>query len=85
MGEYLAFARPVIITNVGEAMNYLEDGENAYIVEPNDTDSIANKILDILNHPDEAEKIGKAGQEVAKNVFNCDIQAKRLITFFQSA
>ena len=85
LGEYLAFARPVIITNVGEAMNYLEDGKNAYIVEPNDTDSIANKILEILNHPDEAEKIGKAGQEVAKNVFNCDIQAQRLITFFQSA
>jgi glycosyltransferase involved in cell wall biosynthesis len=85
LGEYLAFARPVIITNVGEAMNYLKDGENAYIVEPNDTDSIANKILDILNHPDEAVTIGKAGQEVAKNVFNCDIQAQRLITFFQSA
>lgn len=85
LGEYLAFARPVIITNAGEAMNYLEDGKNAYIVEPNDTESIANKILQILSHPNEAEKIGKAGQEVAKNVFNCDIQARRLITFFQSA
>lgn len=85
LGEYLAFARPVIITNVGEAMNYLEDGKNAYIVEPNDTDSMANKILEILTHPVEAEKIGKAGQEVAKNIFNCDIQAQRLITFFQSA
>ena len=85
LGEYLAFARPVIITNAGEAMNYLEDGKNAYIVEPNDTESIANKILQILSHPNEAEKIGKAGQEVAKNVLNCDIQAQRLITFFQSA
>lgn len=85
LGEYLAFARPVIITNAGEAMNYLEDGKNAYIVEPNDTESIANKILQILSHPNEAEKIGKAGQEVANNVFNCDIQARRLITFFQSA
>ncbi|MBQ3944933.1 MAG: glycosyltransferase, partial [Alphaproteobacteria bacterium] len=85
LGEYLAFARPVIITNVGEAMNYLKNGENAYVIEPNDTDLMAEKILEVFNHPEEAEKIGKAGQEVAKNVLNCDIQAQRLITFFLSA
>lgn len=85
LGEYLAFARPVIITNVGEAMNYLKNGENAYVIEPNDTDLMAKKILEVFNHPEEAEKIGKTGQEVAKNVFNCDIQAQRLITIFLSA
>lgn len=82
LGEYLAFARPVIMTSVGEAMNYLKDGENAYLVEPNDTDSMANKILHILNHPDEAARIGYAGRELAMNVFNCDVQAKRLVSFF---
>lgn len=85
LGEYLAFARPAIMTNVGEATNYLKDGINAYLVEPKDTDSIANKILYILNHPEEATRIGNAGRELAMNVFNCDVQAKRLITFFQSA
>jgi len=82
LGEYLAFARPVIMTSVGEAMNYLKNGEYAYLVEPNDTDSMANKILHILNHPDEAARIGNAGRELAMNVFYCDIQAKRLVSFF---
>ena len=63
-------------------MNYLKDGENAYLVEPNDTDSMSNKILHILNHPDEAARIGNAGRELAMNVFNCDVQAKRLVSFF---
>ena len=84
LGEYLAFARPVIMTNVGEAMNYLKDEENAYLVEPNDTDSMANKILYILYHPDEAAKIGNSGRELAMNVFNCDVQAKRLVSFFSA-
>lgn len=85
LGEYLAFARPVIITNVGEAMNYLKDGENAYVIEPNDTDLMAEKILEVFNHPYQAAQIGKAGQELARNTFHCDVQAKRLVTFFQSA
>ena len=33
LGEYLAFAKPVIITNVGEAMYYLNN-QNSYIVDP---------------------------------------------------
>ena len=85
LGEYLTFARPVIITNVGEAMNYLKDGENAYVIEPNDTDLMAEKILEVFSHPDQAAQIGKAGQELARNTFHCDVQAKRLINFFQSA
>lgn len=84
LGEYLAFARPVIMTSVGEAMNYLKDGENAYLVEPNDTDSMADKILHILNHPNEAARIGNAGRELAMNVFDCDVQAKRLVSFFSA-
>ena len=85
LGEYLSMARPVIITNVGEAMNYLEDGKNAYIIPPKNTDLMAEKILEIINHPQVAEQIGKAGQQLAQKEFDCLAQAKRLISFFQSA
>ena len=47
-GEYLAFARPIIITNVGEAMNFLKNDESAYIIEPNDPALIAEKIIHIF-------------------------------------
>lgn len=85
LGEYLAMSRPVIITNVGEAMNYLEEGKNAYIIPPKNTDLMAEKILDIINHPQIAEQIGKEGRQLAQKEFDCHVQAKRLISFFQSA
>ncbi len=85
LGEYLAMARPVIITNVGEAMNYLKDGKNAYIIPPKNTDLMAEKILEIINHPQTAEQISKEGQRLAQKEFDCHVQAKRLISFFQSA
>lgn len=85
LGEYLAMARPVIITHVGEAMNYLEDGKSAYIIPPKNTDLMAEKVLEIMDHPQAAEQIGKAGQRLAQKEFDCNVQAKRLISFFKSA
>lgn len=85
LGEYLAMGHPVIITNVGEAMHYLEDGKNAYIIPPKNTDLMAEKIMEIIDHPDKARIIGLEGQKLALTIFNCDIQAKRLMDFFQSA
>ena len=79
LGEYLSFARPVITTTVGEANNYLKDGINAYIVEPNRPDLIADKIVFIIEHPEEAQKVGEAGHELVLKDFDCVYQAKRII------
>ena len=66
LGEYLAAGKPVIITNVGEAMNWLKDGESAYIVEPNDTDLLAKAIVDAFQNSEKRKAIGKNGQKVCK-------------------
>lgn len=83
LGEYLAFAKPVIITNIGEAMNYLTD-KNAYIVETGHPEIIAEKIVEIANRPQEAKLKGKRGFELAKTVFNNIYQAERIIDFLKT-
>ena len=42
------------------------------------------KILEVFSHPDQASQIGKAGRELAMNVYNCNVQAKRLVSFFSA-
>lgn len=83
LAEYLVLGKPVIITRVGEAMHYLND-ENAYIVEPNRPDVIAQAIVNAYRNPAECERIGNAGRNVALTEFNCIRQAERLRDFFQS-
>lgn len=83
LGEYLMTSRPVIITSVGEATHYLQDGQTAYIIPPDDTDLLAKTIVDVLTHPTEAQKIGNAGKELAEKVFNTNYQARRIIQFFK--
>lgn len=79
LSEYLSFSRPVIITTIGEANNYLKDGVNAFIVEPHKPELIADKIVYAFSHPEEAEKMGKEGYKLTKKEFDCVYQAKRII------
>lgn len=81
LGEYLIFKKPIIITDVGEAMFYLNN-DNSYIVEPCNTQLIAEKIIAIVNNPSEAKKKGIEGYRLANEVFNYKYQAKRLVSFF---
>ncbi len=81
LGEYLAASKPLIITNVGEATNWLKDGNSAYIIEPEDTDALARAIIHVFNHPEEAKQIGLAGQEVCRKNFNYKVWSQPLVNF----
>ena len=41
LGEYMAASKAIIITRVGEAMNWLTHEKDAFIIEPNNTDVLA--------------------------------------------
>ena len=84
LGEYLAAGKPVIITNVGEAMNWLKDGESAYIIEPNDTDSLAKAIVDAFNNSEKRKMIGINGQKICKECFDYRNYGAKLQHFFNS-
>ena len=83
LGEYLAAGKPVIITNVGEAMNWLKDGESAYIIEPNDTDLLAKAIVDAFRDSEKRKAIGKNGQKVCKENFDFRNYGEKFGLFFQ--
>lgn len=81
MGDIFASETAVITTTVGEANNYLTDGVNAYIVEPNNPLLIRDKIIQAFNNPDERKRIAKAGKEMAIKEFDYIYQGKRLAAF----
>ena len=82
LGEYLAAAKPVIITNVGEVMNWLENGKSAYIVESEDAEALANAIVHIFTNPKESHLIGIAGQKVCRQCFDYHNWSQPLVVFF---
>lgn len=83
IGEYLAFSKPIIITKIGEAIQYLND-TNAYIAEVNDPCSISQKIVDIIYDNDKAKNIGLNGKSLVECEFSRFYQAKRVLRFFET-
>lgn len=84
LSEYLFFSRPVITTTIGEANNYLKDNVNALIVAPHKPDLIAEKIIYLIRHPQEAKRIGSAGHQLVEKEFNCVYQTKQIIDLLKT-
>lgn len=79
LSEYLYFSRPVITTRVGEALNYLKNNINAYLVTPGDVNELANKIIYAMEHLDISKKIGEEGHLLTKDVFSTQNNVQKII------
>lgn len=84
LGEYLASGTPLITTYWGEAINWLKNGENAYIIEPENTKALADTIVHVFNNFDEAKRIGLKGQELCHTYFDYRVWSKPLVNFLTS-
>lgn len=70
LGEYLLTENPVVVTKVGDIPLFLKDGESALLAEERNPEEFASKMKWLLEHPEEAEIIGKKGAQVALENFN---------------
>jgi glycosyltransferase involved in cell wall biosynthesis len=61
--ESMAMGTPVVCTAVGGMPEYVVDGKTGFIVQPNDTAAIKQAIGRILDDPQLARSLGRAGNE----------------------
>lgn len=78
LGEYLLTENPVVVTKVGDIPRFLEDGKTALLAEQRNAQEFAEKLIWALEHPQEANAIGKAGAKVAMHAFNCIDESRKI-------
>jgi len=61
MLEAMSFGKPVIVSRVTGSLDYIQDGVNGLLVNPEDADDLRNKIIWLSGHPEKADEIGKRG------------------------
>lgn len=84
LSEFLASSKPVITVNVGEIPLYITDGVNAFMVEPENANALAEKLEYVLSNYELAKQVGQKGKELTDTVFNYNFQAKRMLEFINS-
>ena len=67
--EALWKGTPVVASNVGGIPYQIDDGRNGFLVEPHDNEGFAERIIDILQKPDEAKAVGEKAREKVRKEF----------------
>lgn len=61
--------KPVVATNVGGIPLQIYDNENGFLVEPDDIDGCADRVIEILNNKKLAKKLGMAAKKTVIDKF----------------
>jgi glycosyltransferase involved in cell wall biosynthesis len=68
--EAMACGKPVIATAVGGPKEIIEGGDDVGIlIPPKDPDAIANAVIELLNNPDRAKKLGENARKYVMSTY----------------
>ncbi len=84
MFEYMSAGLPVIASNFPLWHEFVGDREHGLLVNPLDPADIANAIRELIEHPDEAEEMGKRGLKAVQAKYNWDVEAKKLLALYEA-
>ncbi len=75
--EAMAMGKPAIATDMGEMCEVVKDGVNGYLIPPGNAGELAQKILKLLTHPKELDRMsGHARRESQQ--YSVDAYARSL-------
>jgi trehalose synthase len=60
---------PVVASNVGGIPIQIEDSKNGFLLEPNDNEGFADRIVHLLKNPKESKVLGKRAKETVREKF----------------
>jgi glycosyltransferase involved in cell wall biosynthesis len=83
LGEYFASGKPVLATNFGDMEKYFTDGYDIIMAECENHESIALKIMWMLENSKELEVISQRGYDKAKQLLEYKSSVNKMINFLR--
>lgn len=84
LSEYLATGNILLATRVGDVEMYVKDKESAYVIEPENSEQIANALCHIQENEQEAISVAKKGYEVMLQNFSIEHVGKTFVNFLET-
>lgn len=82
MFEYMSVGLPVIVSDFPLWRGIVEDAGCGLLVNPMDPQAIADAMQWILDHPEEAEAMGRRGRAAVEKHYNWETEAEKLVALY---
>ena len=83
--EAMSFGLPVVATRTNALPEAVHDRETGLLVEQKDPKALADALAWLMDHPEEARAMGKAGARLASDMFSPKANGDRLAQLFVDA
>lgn len=83
--ESMAAARPIVSTSVGGIQEAVFDGFNGHVVQPRDSDSLANAISKLIQSKKLANQMGANSRRIIEEKFSIQESISQLETVYNAA
>jgi glycosyltransferase involved in cell wall biosynthesis len=81
--EYMAAARPAVVTDVGGAREAISDGLTGFVVPAGDDAAMAERITLLLSQPETAREMGRRARAAVEERFSCRAQLERTEALYE--
>lgn len=82
--EYMALRKPVIATDCGGTKEIVAHGENGYLIQDQDSKALEAHLLELLDDPEKARKMGVLGFERVQAEFNLSFMTQKYMALYES-
>jgi glycosyltransferase involved in cell wall biosynthesis len=76
--EAMAMGRAVVVTRIRGQSAVIVDGHQGRYVPPQDAGALRDAIVDLLDHPEEAERMGRAGRALVEERHTMDRYVRQI-------
>lgn len=81
--EAASTGRPIVTTDVPGCREIVEDGENGFLVPPQDAEALAERICTLLRSPSLRQEMGKKGRQLVRARFTADRVATMIVDAYE--
>ena len=80
--EYMAASLPVVATSVGGAGEAVIENETGFLIESDNDEMLANRLVDLLEDEEKARELGANGKKIAEEKFSCAAQLENTLKLY---
>ena len=81
--DYMLCGLPVVASNFPEISKVVKEADCGILVDPTNVDEIANAILYLLEHPEEAKRMGDSGRRAVEEKYNWERMEEKLFELYR--